>query len=179
MKERIQEGIDRSLQGALSLPARAAAPVPGLNTDLDLGRIAERLIEGTRAALGVSSMGFCSPTSEAPFDLPIDRVPAGGRGCAAPVQSALVEKLAQGDPVNVRRLGESFPGSRPLDFASYSLARAKGELIALLGVGRKEGLDRSTRGDGPAPGPRGPGRHRFHERRLLRSLREKADELQR
>jgi hypothetical protein len=181
VKARIQEGIDRLFYKERYHSRRALLRLSqDLNTDLDLGRIAERLIEGTRAALGVSSMGVLLPDLRGSFSI------FRSIGCRRevedarlPVQSALVERLAQGEPVNVEGWGESFPEAGRLDFACYFPCRAKGELIALLGVGRKEGLDPLNSEEMDLlQALAGQAATAFMNGRLYRSLREKADELQ-
>ncbi len=87
------------------------------------------------------------------------RLPAGVRSSSA---------WASASPSTSRRWGGSFPEAGPLDLADYFPCRVKGEVIAVLGVGRKDGLrPAEQRGGRPAPDPRRTGRHRLHERAPL------------
>jgi hypothetical protein len=182
VKAWIQEGIDRLFYKERYDSRRALLALSrDLNADLDLGRIAERLNERTHSALGISSMAVFLPDAEGVFaifrgigcppDAEAVRLPAGG---------ALLERLSKGDPVNVEAWGESFPETERLEFATYFPCRAKGEVIAILGVGRKEGLDPLNSEEVDLlQALAGQAATAFLNGRLYRSLREKAEELQR
>src|SRR5262249_61352889 len=75
---------------------------------------------------------------------PVVRCRGGGPGCQTlrlPVQSGIVRRLADGHPVNIESGHEDFPEAAPLNMAAYFPCRVKGEVIAILAVGRKEGMD--------------------------------------
>jgi PAS domain S-box-containing protein len=57
-----------------------------------------------------------------------------------PARGNLLGRLATGAPVNAES-GEETPEAAPLNLAYYFPCIVKGETIAILGVGRKEGLD--------------------------------------
>ena len=182
VKTRIQEGIDRLFYRERYDSRRALLRLSqDLNADLDLGRIAERLIERTSSALGVSSMAAFLPDAHGSFSIFRSLgCPPGSETVRLPPRGALLERLAQGDPVNVEAWGESFPEVGPLDFAYYFPCRAKGEVIAILGVGRKEGLDPLNSEEVDLfQALAGQAATAFMNGRLYRSLLEKADELQR
>jgi two-component system, NtrC family, sensor kinase len=181
VKARIQEGIERLFYKERYDPRRALLRLSqDLNADLDLGRIAELILERTSAALGVTSMAVFLPRPDGSFaifrslgcpDTDDVRLPVGG---------ALLERLAQGGPVNVDTWAESFPEAVSLDLVSYFPCRAKGETIAVLGLGRKGGFD-------PLNSEEVELLHALAAQaatalvngRLYRSLQEKAEELQR
>jgi PAS domain-containing protein len=142
VKARIMEGLDRlSYRGRYSSRKALVRLSEDLNADLDLERTSERLLEGIAAALGLREMALFLPGEDGHFG------PYRARGVprdaperprlAAP---GLVERLSAGQAVEVEN-----PSEHP-DLAAYGLAwlfpcRVKGELIAVLGVGRKDGLE--------------------------------------
>ena len=65
VKTRVQDGIDRLFFGERYSSRKALLRLSqDLNADLDLDRLAERLLEGVRRALGVSSMAVFLPEGE-------------------------------------------------------------------------------------------------------------------
>jgi len=58
-----------------------------------------------------------------------------------PARGALLTRLAEGQPVNAETSPEPFPEAGPLNLTCYFPCRVKDEVIAVLGVGRKDGLD--------------------------------------
>ena len=182
VKAKIQEGIDRLFYRERYDSRRALLRLSqDLNADLDLGRIAELLLERTRAALGLSSMAVFLPDSRGDFAIfrQVGCAP-GAESVRLPAKGALLERLALGEPVNVETLGGSFPEAGPLDLVSYFPCRAKGDVIAILGVGRKEGLDPLNSEEVDLlQALAGQAATAFMNGRLYGSLREKAHELQR
>jgi two-component system NtrC family sensor kinase len=181
VKSRIQEGIERLFYKERYDPRRQLLRLSlDLNADLDLGRISELIIERTSAALGVSSMAVFLPTPDGSFAIFRSLGCAGAESVRLPAGGALLERLAQGAPVNVDTWAESFPEARPLDLASYFPCRAKGEMIAVLGLGRKGGFDPLNSEEiDLLQALAAQAATALVNGRLYRSLQEKAHELQR
>jgi two-component system NtrC family sensor kinase len=142
IKSRIQEALDRlSYRGRYASRKELVRLAEALNADLDLERTCERLLEGVGTALGLAELVLFLPSEDGAFaPFRARGVPRGGDSprLRAP---ALMGWLQAGQPVDV----ESTPDEHP-ELAAYGLAwlfpcRVKGEVIAVLGVGRKEGLD--------------------------------------
>jgi PAS domain S-box-containing protein len=181
VKTRIQEGIERLFYRERYDSRRALLKLSqDLNADLDLGRIAERILERTSSALGVSAIAVFLPDGDGDF------APFRSLGCLPaaanarlPRRGPLLERLSLGEPVNVESWSESFPEADLLDFAVYFPCLAKGEVIAVLGVGRKEGLEPLNSEEVDlVHALAGQAATAFMNGRLYRSLRAKADELQ-
>ena len=179
VKSRVQEGIDRlffrerytSRRGLLRLSQ-------DLNSDLDLGRIAERLLEGVHRALGVGALAIFLPEEDGSFrafkgtGLPEDglRLPGGG---------ALLRRLSTGQHVNAEASPQEVPEADGLNLTHYFPCRVKGELIAVLGVGRKDALDPLNSEEVDIlQALAGQAATAFMNGRLYRDLRQKAQELQ-
>ncbi|HET8647897.1 MAG TPA: PAS domain S-box protein, partial [Vicinamibacteria bacterium] len=182
VKTRVQEGIDRLFFRERYNSRKALLRLSqDLNADLDLDRIAQRLLEGVRRALGVSSMAVFLPDDGGGAFTAFQWVggPAEQLGARLPAEGALVQRLAAGEPVNAEALAETPPEAGDLDLSHYFPCRAKGELIAVLGVGRKEGLDPLNSEEADLlQALAGQAATAFMNGRLYQSLREKADELQ-
>jgi two-component system, NtrC family, sensor kinase len=182
VKARIQEGIDRLFYRERYDSRRALLRLSqDLNADLDLGRIAELLLERISAALGVSSMAVFLPDLGGSFGIFRSAgCPAGAESVRLPARGTLLERLGLGEPVNVETWGGAFPEAGPLDLATYFPCRAKGEVIAILGVGRKEGFDPLNSEEVDLlQALAGQAATAFMNGRLYGSLEEKAHELQR
>ena len=144
VKARIQETLDRLFYRERYSSRKALVRLSeDLNADLDLERTSERLLEGVGAALGLREMALFLPDADgnlAPFRTRgVPRSGAGRPGIKA--GSALLARLSAGQPADV----DAAPGEHP-DLAASGLAwlfpcRVKGEVVAVLGVGRKDGLD--------------------------------------
>ncbi len=143
VKERIREALERlSYKERYSSRKALVTLAEDLNADLDLERTSERLLEGIGAALGLREMALFLPGEDGHFG------PYRARGVPkdAPVRPrlaapGLVDRLSAGQPVEV-----DAAGSESGELAAYGLAwlfpcRVKSELIAVLGVGRKDGLE--------------------------------------
>ena len=182
VKSRVQEGIDRLFFRERYNSRKALLRLSqDLNADLDLDRIAERLLEGVRRALGVSSMAVFLPDENGACFSAFKSVgwPAEQDDARLPAEGWLVQRLAAGEPVNAEALPDPPPEAGALDLSHYFPCRAKGELIAVLGVGRKEGLDPLNSEEADLlQALAGQAATAIMNGRLYQSLREKADELQ-
>jgi two-component system, NtrC family, sensor kinase len=143
LKSRIQEGIERLFYRERYSSRKALLHLSQeLNADLDLGRLTDHLLEGMGAALGLQSMAVLLPQSDGAFAVfKSHGCPLGVDTVRLPRQSGLVRKLGEGQPVNLETGHEDFVEAAPLNMAAYFPCRVKGEVIAILAVGRKEGLD--------------------------------------
>lgn len=181
VKARIQEALDRLFYRERYSSRKALVRLSeDLNADLDLERTSERLLEGVGAALGLREMALLLRGERgdfAPFRTRgVPRVGDSRPRIAS--DSPLVARLDAGQPVDV----DSAPGDRP-ELAASGLAwlfpcRVKGETIAVLGVGRKDGLDplNSEEVD-TLKTLAAQAATAIMNGRLYRSLSEKADEL--
>src|SRR5258708_4337321 len=141
VKSKIQEGIERLFYRERYSSRKALLRLSqDLNADLDLGRMAERLLEGVGAALGLTSMAVCLPDGDGAFSIfrSIGCAPDAGRLSA---EGALLRRLSGGQPINAEAALEELPEAGSLNLTFYFPCRVKGEVIAILGVGRKDGLD--------------------------------------
>ncbi len=178
VKARIQEALEKlSYKERYSSRKALVRLSEDLNADLDLERTCERLLEGVGAALGLREMVLFLPGEDgamAPF-----RARGVPRGESPRLRDGRVmEKLHAGQAVDV----EAAPDEHQ-DLAAFGLAwlfpcRVKGEVIAVLGVGRKEGLDplNSEEVDVLKTVAAQAGSAILNGR-LFRTVREKADEL--
>jgi two-component system, NtrC family, sensor kinase len=181
VKSRVQEGIDRLFFRERYSSRRSLLRLSqDLNADLDLARMAERLLEGVRAALGVPSLAVFLPDDDGAFAIFRSQgCEAQARAVRLPARGALRQRLDEGGPVNAEALAHELPEAGPLNLAYYFPCRVKGELIAILGVGRKEGTDLLNSEEVDLlQALAGQAATAFMNGRLYRSLREKADELQ-
>ncbi len=143
VKTRIQEALDRLFYKERSSWRKALVRLSeDLNADLDLERTAERLLEGIGAALGLREMALLLP--DAAGDLVPFRshgVPRTGEGRPRIGSGTpLLERLSAGQAVDI----DQSPIGTPLTASGLAWlfpCRVKGEVIAVLGVGRKDGLD--------------------------------------
>ncbi len=141
VKARIQETLDRLFYKERYTSRKALVRLSeDLNADLDLARTTERLLEGVGAALGLREMALFFPSPGGDFH-PFRARGVARAGAGRPVLrggSPLVERLAAGQPAEAED-GED--GLSDSGLAWLFPCRAKGELIAVLAVGRKDGLD--------------------------------------
>jgi two-component system, NtrC family, sensor kinase len=202
IKSRIQDVIDRLFLRERYTSRRAVLRLSqDLNADLDLERMAERLLDGVHKGLGVGSIAVFLPaprsqgdrskggTSEFTSGVPEDDgsfaifkcigCAPGTESVRLPVQGSLVQRLASGDPVHAEAYTETYPEAGPLDLTYYFPCRVKGEVIAILGVGRKDGFEPLNSEEIDLLNAlAGQAATAFMNGRLVSSLREKADELQ-
>jgi two-component system, NtrC family, sensor kinase len=181
VKDRVQEAIDRLFFRERYSSRKALLRLSqDLNADLDLARLAERLLDGVRTALGPSSLAVFLPDQDGSFSVfRAEGFEASAESARLPAGGALVRRLAAGKPVNAEASLEPLPEAGALNLSHYFPCRVKGELIAVLGVGRKDGLDvlNSEERD-LLQALAGQAATAFMNGRLYRSLREKADELE-
>jgi two-component system, NtrC family, sensor kinase len=179
VKARIQEALDRLFYRERYSSRKALVRLSeDLNADLDLERTSERLLEGVGAALGLREMALFLPGTGG--DLTPFRargVPRTGEGRPRiAAGSALLATLSEGYPVDVDAAHDE-------SLAASSLAwlfpcRVKGEVIAVLGVGRKDGLDPlNTEEVDILKALSAQAATAIMNGRLFRSLHEKAEEL--
>jgi PAS domain S-box-containing protein len=143
VKSRIQELIDRLFYRDRYSSRKALVRLSqDLNADLDLELTSERLLEGVIAALGLSEMALFLPGEEGVF------TPFRARGFARGAEAArllpnslLLGRLRSGQAVNVEAAPEEFPEPAALGLSWFFPCRVKGELIAVIAAGRKDGLD--------------------------------------
>jgi PAS domain S-box-containing protein len=182
LKSRIQEGIDRLFFRDRYQSRRAVLRLSqDLNADLDLARMTERLLEGVGASLGVESLAVFLPEGDRSFAVFRSRgCPPAADRVRLPAGGPLLRRLADGEPVHAETDPESLPEVKVLDLAYYFPCRVKGETIAVLGIGRKPGLDTLNSEEVDLlQALAGQAATAFMNGRLYRSLSEKADELQR
>jgi PAS domain S-box-containing protein len=181
LKTRIQEALDRLVYRERYGSRKALVRLSeDLNADLDLERTCERLLGGVGAALGLREMAIFLPGEDGAM------TPFRARGVPRTAESRpriaaaspLLRRLESGHPVDV----EGHLSEHP-DLAAWGIAwlfpcRVKGEVIAVLGVGRKDGLDplNSEEVD-TLKTLAAQAASALLNGRLYRSLTEKADEL--
>ncbi|HSB60973.1 MAG TPA: ATP-binding protein, partial [Vicinamibacteria bacterium] len=182
VKSRIQDAIDRLFYRERYSSRKALLRLSqDLNTDLeDLGRMTERLLEGVGSALGLNAMAVFLPGEDGAFRIFRSRgCPEGTESVRLPARGRLVTRLAEGQPVNAETSTETFPEAGPLNLTCYFPCRVKGEVIALLGVGRKDGLDPLNSEEiDTLQTLAAQAATAIMNGRLYQSLREKAEELQ-
>ena len=144
VKTRIQEALDRLFYKERYSWRKALVRLSeDLNADLDLERTAERLLEGIGAALGLREMALLLP--DAAGDLVPFRshgVPRTGEGRPRIAKGTpLLGWLSAGQAVDIDQSPTGTPQLVASGLAWLFPCRVKGEVIAVLGVGRKDGLD--------------------------------------
>jgi len=182
VKNRVQEGIDRLFYRERYNSRRVLLRMSqDLNADLDLARMAERLLGGVDAALGVSALALFLPdeNNRGFFIFRSIGCASGTGGVHLPADGPLVRRLAGGEPVHAEAVTETFPEAGALDLSYFFPCRVKGETIAILGVGRKNGFEPLNSEEVDLlQALSGQAATAFMNGRLYHSLREKADELQ-
>lgn len=144
VKTRIQEALDRLFYKERFRWRKALLRLSeDLNADLDLERTSERLLEGVGAALGLREMALLVP--DAAGDLVPFRshgVPRTGEGRPRVARDTpLLHWLSAGQAVDLDQSPVDTPQLVASGLAWLFPCRVKGEVIAVLGVGRKDGLD--------------------------------------
>ncbi len=180
VKNRIQDALDRLLYKERGSPRRSLLRLSqDLNTDLDLASMTDRLLAGVQRSLEVQSVAAFLPEKDGAFGIFASiGCPPGAEIVRLPASGALLGRLAEGSPANAET--GDFPEAGPLDLVWYFPCRVKGELIALLAVGRKDGFDSLNSEEVEMlQALAGQAATAFTNGRLYRSLREKAEELQR
>jgi two-component system NtrC family sensor kinase len=141
VKSRVQEALERLFYRERYTSRKALVRLSeDLNADLDLERTSERLLEGVGAALGLREMALFLPSPEGGF------LPFRARGVPRTEEARLTDqglmgRLEAGQAVDVESAPEEHPTLARLGLGWLFPCRVKGEVIAVLGVGRKDGLD--------------------------------------
>ena len=144
VKVHIQEALDRLVYRERYSSRKALVRLSeDLNADLDLERTSERLLEGIGGALGLREIALLLPDEGggfAPFRTRgVPRVGESRPRVAA--TSAILGYLRSGHPVDVEASCGEDPSLTVCGLAWLFPCRVKGEVIAVLGVGRKDGFD--------------------------------------
>src|SRR6185295_13469629 len=136
VKARIQDALDRLFYRERHRWRKTLLRLSeDLNADLDLERTAERLLEGIGRALGLREMALLLPDRSHGVQRTGD-----GRPVVA-VGTPLSERLKWGQPVDVDQASNDDSPLGSSGLAWLFPCRVNGELVAALGVGRKDGLD--------------------------------------
>jgi hypothetical protein len=179
LKRWIQDFMDRLFYRERYTSRRALLHLSQeLNADLELGRMAERLLEGVEAALGVSAAAVFLPEQGGSFAIFRAKGAAGTGGL--PAGGALLARLAAGRPLNAEAAAaDELPETATLNLTYYFPCRFDNQVIAVLGVGRREGFDPLNSEEiDVLETLAAQAATAFTNGRLLQSLREKAVELQ-
>ncbi len=179
LKRWIQDAMDRLFYRERYSSRRALLHLSQeLNADLELGRMAERLLVGVEAALGVSSAAVFLPEADGSFSVFRAKGPAGsGR---LPAGGPLLARLTAGQPVNAEATAaDDLPEAGALNLTYYFPCRFDNQVIAVLGVGRRDGFEPLNSEEiDLLQTLAAQAATAFTNGRLFHSLREKADELQ-
>jgi two-component system NtrC family sensor kinase len=141
VKSRVQEALERLFYRERYSSRKALVRLSeDLNADLDLERTSERLLEGVGAALGLREMALFLPAPDGGF------VPFRARGVprtadARLADEGLISRLQAGEAVDVESSPDDHPKLARLGLGWLFPCRVKGDVIGVLGVGRKDGLD--------------------------------------
>jgi PAS domain S-box-containing protein len=141
VKSRVQEALERLFYRERYSSRKALVRLSeDLNADLDLERTSDRLLQGVGAALGLREMALFLPAADGGFD------PFRARGVPRSTEARLADegmlaRLEAGQAVDVESKPEDHPTLARLGLGWLFPCRVKGEVIAVLGVGRKDGLD--------------------------------------
>jgi two-component system NtrC family sensor kinase len=141
VKSRVQEALERLFYRERYSSRKALVRLSeDLNADLDLERTSDRLLQGVGAALGLREMAVFLPAPDGGFD------PFRARGVPRSAETRLADEsllssLEAGHAVDVESNPEDHPTLARLGLGWLFPCRVKGEVIAVLGVGRKDGLD--------------------------------------
>jgi hypothetical protein len=180
VKTRIQDAVDRVLYGKRYASRRALLRLSQeLNAEGDLERVAERLVEGVRAALGVDALAVFLAREGGALRPYRSIGTAGGQAPEIAPRDPLLARLASGRPVNLEHAPEPVPAAPLAEIPLYFPCLVKGEMIAVIGVGRKghESLDSEEVELVQALAAQAA--TAFLNGRLLQNLREQAEELRR
>ncbi|HEY3119662.1 MAG TPA: PAS domain S-box protein, partial [Vicinamibacteria bacterium] len=179
VKTRTQDAIDRLFYRERYHARKALIRLSqDLNADLDLSRMAERLLEGVGSALGVQSMALFLPDDSGDFVVVRGR-PASAAADRLSAGGDLLKRLAGGEPLDAEAAADSLPEAAGREHAYYFPCRAKGETIAVLAVGRKEGHEPLNSEEVDVlQALAAQAAASFMNGRLYRDLQEKAEELQ-
>jgi PAS domain S-box-containing protein len=141
VKSRVQEALERLFYRERYSSRKALVRLSeDLNADLDLERTSERLLQGVGAALGLREMALFLPAPDGGF------VPFRARGVPRTAEArlageGLISRLQAGEAVDVESSPDDHPTLARLGLGWLFPCRVKGDVIGVLGVGRKDGLD--------------------------------------
>lgn len=191
LKSRIQDATDRILYRERLMSRKALLRLSqDLNADLDLGRVADRLLDGVAAALGVRAAAVFLPEADGSFvryrsfrtdaaGVVPEREAPGSGASRIPPDGPILRRLSRGEPVLPVEAG--LDGLAEMDgrgYGYYFPCRVRGEVIAVLGVGPKQDLEPLNSEEldllQALAGQVGTA---LMNGRLYRSLRQQADEL--
>lgn len=182
VKGRIQEAVDRLfLRDRYKSRKTLLRLSRQLNAELDLVRTAERLLGGIAAALGVRTAAVFLAEADGSFavlrsvgltpDLGAPRI-AGG--------NPLIARLRSGRPATAGTARGPFPEADALGLVHYFPCLVNDELIGVVGVGLKDGIEPLDSEElDLLQALASQAATAFMNGRLYRSLRHKAEELQR
>jgi PAS domain S-box-containing protein len=180
VKTRIQDVMDRLIYRERYGSRRALLRLSQeLNADLDLRRLTERVLEGIQAALGVADAAVFLREENGDFVAFRSKggVPELSR---LPKDGGLLKQLAAGGPINAEAAPEPWPEVATWSLVYYFPCRVRGETIAVVGVGRKDGLDPLNSEElDLVQAIAGQAATAFMNGRLYRSLQEKAEAFER
>ena len=142
VKSRIQDALERlSYRERYSSRKALVRLAEDLNADLDLERTCERLLEGIAAALPVRELVVFLPGEDGAFAAFRSRGVARGAESPHLRAGSLLQRLEAGQPLDAESAGGEQPELAARGLAWLFPCRVKGEVIAVLGVGRKDGLE--------------------------------------
>ena len=182
VKGRIQEAIDRLFLRERYKSRKALLRLSRqLNAELDLVRTAERLLEGITAALGVRAGAvFLAEADGSHALLRSVGVPAEAPAMRIAAGNPLLHKLRAGRPTAAVTARGPFPEADSFGLVHYFPCIVNDELIGVLGVGLKEGLEPLDSEElDVLQALASQAATAFMNGRLYRTLRHKAEELQR
>jgi hypothetical protein len=181
VKTRIQDAIDRLFYRERYASRRTLLRLSqDLNAEADLLRMTERLVEGIRSALGVDAIAVFLARPQDGLRL-FRSVGTGGTDAVEiPADHPLLRRLRAGEPVNLESAPDPVPTPPLPDVPLYFPCRVKGEMIAVIGVGRKEGHESLNSEEVElVQALAAQAATAFLNGRLHQSLREQAEELRR
>lgn len=182
VKGRIQEAVDRLFLRDRYKSRKALLRLSRqLNAELDLVRTAERLLEGITAALGVRAAAVFLAEADGAFGvLRSVGISADTETPRLPASSPLLYRLRNGRPASAGTARGPFPEADGFGLVHYFPCVVNDELIGVLGVGLKEGLEPLDSEElDVLQALASQAATAFMNGRLYRSLRHKAEELQR
>ena len=182
VKGRIQEAVDRLFLRDRYKSRKALLRLSRqLNAELDLVRTAERLLEGITAALGVRAAAVFLAEADGAFGvLRTVGIAADAETPRLPASSPLLHRLRAGRPASAGTARGPFPEADGFGLVHYFPCVVNDELIGVLGVGLKEGLEPLDSEElDVLQALASQAATAFMNGRLYRSLRHKAEELQR
>jgi PAS domain S-box-containing protein len=179
VKTRVQDALDRLFYRKSYGSRRSLLQLSqDLNADLDLERLTERLIDGVTAALSVSGMAVFLREESGDFTAYKTRGDAPEEARLLK-EGPLVRRLSAGRPINVE-LSDVSAEAAGWNLTYYFPCRVRGEVIAVIGVSRKDGFDPlNSEEKDLLQAIAGQAATAFLNGQLYKTLQQKASELQR